>query len=349
MGFCGLRRKVPSLPFGAKNAVPANPPFSLHAEGAGKPNMPDLHARHFLSVQDVTASELTALIHYALKLKAGQIPGQDALLRQKSLGLIFQKPSTRTRVSFEAGMTKMGGHALYLGANDLQLGRSETISDTARVLSRYVDGVMVRLFKHEDAVEFAKNASIPVINGLTDAHHPCQAVADVLTIHEKKGGVSGKKVAFVGDANNNVCHSLMQAVTLLGGHMTIAAPDGYLPLPDVVTNCQSNAQASGGSVLVTDSIKEAVSGADVIYTDTWVSMGQESDKQKRLDDLKDYQVTADVMALGNDAIFMHDLPAYRGKEVTADVIDGPKSVVFGQAENRLWAQNALLVSYMGGN
>ncbi|MDP2718107.1 MAG: ornithine carbamoyltransferase, partial [Candidatus Micrarchaeota archaeon] len=264
------------------------------------------------------------------------------------LGMVFQKPSTRTRVSFEAGMTKLGGHALYLGANDLQLGRSETVSDTARVLSRYVDAVMVRLFRHADAVEFSQNASIPVINGLTDAHHPCQAVADVLTIHEKKGGVAGKKVAFVGDGCNNVCHSLMQAVTLLGGHMAVAAPQGYRPASYIIASSEANAKASGGSVLVTDSVTEAVAGADVVYADTWVSMGQEADKQKRLDDLSGYPVTADVMALANQAIFMHDLPAYRGKEMTADVIDGPQSVVFDQAENRLWAQSALLVSLMGG-
>jgi ornithine carbamoyltransferase len=310
--------------------------------------MQALRAKHFLSVQDVSKNELSELIGLAIELKTGKIADCASLLRQKSLGMVFQKPSTRTRVSFEVGMTKLGGHALYLGANDLQLGRSETISDTARVLSRYMDGVMVRLFNHADAVEFAKHSSIPVINGLTDSHHPCQAVADVMTIHEKKGGVAQKTVTFIGNAGDNVCHSLMQAVTLLGGHMRVAAPKGYQPFDDVVLACQDNVKISGGSILVTDDVKTAAKGADVIYADTWVSMGQEGDKQKRLADLRAYQVTSDVMALGNRAIFMHDLPAYRGNEMTADVIDGSSSVVFDQAENRLWAQNALLVSLIGG-
>lgn len=310
--------------------------------------MPILHRKDFLCVQAFSPSELRGLLDVALKLKTGQISNASTLLAGKSLAMIFQKPSTRTRVSFEVGMTKLGGHALYLNANDLQLGRSETITDTARVLSRYVDGVMVRLYSHQDAVELAEHASVPVINGLTDQFHPCQALADALTIHEKKGCVAGTRVAFVGDGNNNVCHSLMLCLTKLGAHVRVAAPNGYRPAETVTAWATQNAKESGGSLLVTNSVEDAVANADVVYADTWVSMGQEEEKKKRLSDLDGYQVTQAVMNKTNAAVFMHDLPAYRGVEVTADVIDGPNSVVFDQAENRLWAQNAVLVALMGG-
>ncbi|MBI4360832.1 ornithine carbamoyltransferase [Candidatus Micrarchaeota archaeon] len=309
--------------------------------------MPGLHCKDLLCVQDFSASELQGLIDYALKLKHGQIPDASTLLSGKSLGMLFQKPSTRTRVSFEAGMTKLGGHALYLNAQDLQLGRNETLEDTAKTLSRYLDGLMVRLFRHQDAVDLARHASIPVINGLTDLFHPCQSLADALTIQELKGHVAGTKIAFVGNAGDNVGHSLVLCATKLGAHVRVAAPKGYQPSDDVTRWAQQNAKQSRGSLLITESVDEAVADADVVYADTWVSMGQEAEKQKRLSDLDGYQVTQAVMNKTNAAVFMHDLPAYRGVEVAADVIDGPHSVVFDQAENRLWAQNAVLVALLG--
>lgn len=309
--------------------------------------MPKLHRKDFLCVQDFSASEIRDLLEFGLKLKRGQILNPSTLLTGKSLGMIFQKPSTRTRVSFEVGMTKLGGHALYLNAQDLQLGRNETIADTAKTLSRYADGLMVRLYQHEDAVKLAQNASIPVINGLTDRFHPCQALADVLTIQEKKGQVTDTKIAFVGNAHDNVAHSLVLCATKLGANVRVAAPKAYQPSEEVTRWAQQNAKQSQGSLLVTESVDEAVTGVDVVYADTWVSMGQEEEKKKRLSDLDGYQVTQAVMNKTSHAIFMHDLPAYRGVEVAADVIDGPHSVVFDQAENRLWAQNAVLVALLG--
>jgi ornithine carbamoyltransferase len=268
------------------------------------------------------------------------------LLYGKTLGMIFAKPSTRTRVSFEAAMTQLGGHAIYLGISDLQLGRGETIADTARTLSRYLDGIMARLFEHGDIVELARYSSVPVINGLTDLHHPCQTLADLLTIREHKGKLRGLKLAWVGDGNN-VCNSLLLGCSLVGMNISAACPRGYEPPAAIRKHARANASKSGSKVEIMVNPEQAVTGADIVYTDVWISMGQEAEREKRLRDFKGYQVNSKLLAKAkHDAIFMHCLPAHRGEEVTEEVIDGPCSVVFNQAENRLHAQKAVLVSLL---
>jgi len=264
-------------------------------------------------------------------------------LEDKTLGLIFQKPSTRTRVSFEVAMRQLGGYALYLGWNDLQLGRGETIEDTGRVLSRYVDGIMARVFSHNDLIKLAEGASVPVINGLSDLTHPCQILADLLTIKEKKGDFKGLKLTFVGDGGNNVSHSLIIGATKVGMNITIGTPEGYEPNEQILKWAQENAKHSGSKIeIVHDPIK-AVEGADIIYTDVWVSMGMEKEKEKRLKVFPPFQVNSKLLSHANqDAIVMHCLPAHRGVEITDDVLDGPQSAVFDQAENRLHAQKGLL-------
>ncbi len=298
--------------------------------------------KHLLSVCDAQ-DQVVQLLDLAMWFKKGK--SDDKPLKNKTLAMIFQKSSTRTRVSFEVGMGQLGGHALYLSTNDLQIGRGEPIPDTARALSRYVDGIMIRALKHEDVVELSENASVPVINGLTDLEHPCQALADMQTIKEHRGTFEGKLV-FVGDGNN-VCNSLLLISAILGLNMTVACPEGYEPNAEIFKKAQELAKESGSVLEIIYDIKKAVKNADIIYTDVWVSMGDEEEQEKRINDFMPFQVNEELMALSNEgAIFMHCLPAIRGQETTAGVIDGPQSVVWDQAENRLHAQKAVMYSLM---
>ncbi|WP_144556804.1 ornithine carbamoyltransferase [Bacillus pumilus] len=304
---------------------------------------PTLYGKDFLSLKDFSINDIAYLIEKAEEMK--QNPYQD-LFKGKTLAMIFEKSSTRTRVSFEAGMTQLGGHALFLSSNDLQIGRGETISDTAQVLSGYVDGIMIRTFEHEKVEELAQYASIPVINGLTDYSHPCQALADLLTIKEAKGTLKGIKVAYIGDGNN-VAHSLMVGCAQLGCDIAVASPKGYEALQEVTDTARDFAKQSGAEVIVTTDPVAAVKNADVIYSDVFTSMGQEAETEKRLAEFKEYQVNDELMRhAAKDYIFLHCLPAHRGEEVTADIIDGPHSKVFQQAENRLHVQKALIKELM---
>ena len=271
----------------------------------------------------------------------------DPPLRGKSLAMIFEKSSTRTRVSFEVGMTDLGGHALYLGADDMQLGRGETVSDTARVLSRFVDCIMYRAFSHEKMLELAENSTVPVINGLDDVEHPCQALADLLTIKQHKGRLEGLRMVYMGDGNN-VCNSLMLAAALTGMHMVVSCPGSRMPDQSLLSKAASIAEGSGGSVTVEHDPSKAMTGADVVYTDVWISMGDDLDEASAEELFGAYRVDEGLMSLTDESsIFMHCLPAHRGMEVTAGVIDGPRSVVFDQAENRLHAQKAIMLWLMG--
>src|ERR671937_1146402 len=302
-----------------------------------------LKGRNFTRVADLTTSELRDVLDLADELKDLQQRREEHhLLPGRTLGMIFQKPSTRTRVSFEVGIAQLGGTALYLAASDLQLGRGETLKDTATVLSRYLDGLMIRTFAQADVEELARHASIPVINGLTDASHPCQALADVMTIRERLGRLEGVRVAYFGDGNN-VCSSLMVACAKLGMPFVAATPPGYRPDERAV----EIAREAGGSVDVVDDPREAARGADVLYTDVWTSMGQDEERERRLRDLAGYGIDADLLRLaGEDAIVLHCLPAHYGEEITEDVLYGRQSAVWDQAENRLHAQKALLALVM---
>jgi ornithine carbamoyltransferase len=302
-----------------------------------------LKGRHFTRVADWSREELLATLDLADDLKERQQRHEEHhLLPGRSLAMIFQKPSTRTRVSFEVGMAQLGGHALYLAAGDLQLGRGETLRDTATVLSRYVDGVMIRTFAQDDVEELARNASVPVINGLTDSAHPCQALADVMTIRERLGRLEGVRVAYLGDGNN-VCASLMVACAKLGAEFVAATPEGYEPDDAVV----EIAREAGGSVEVAHDPREAAQGAGVLYTDVWTSMGQDEERERRLRDLAGFGIDAELVRLAADgAIVLHCLPAHYGEEITEDVLYGPQSAVWDQAENRLHAQKALLALVM---
>ena len=306
-----------------------------------------LKGRDFLTLKDFTRQEIEEMVSLGIDLKAKQKAGiPTPILEGKTLGMIFQKSSTRTRVSFEVGMYQLGGSALFLSTNDLQIGRGEPIKDTARVLSRYLDGIMIRTYSHADVEELAAYADIPVINGLTDDYHPTQVIADLITIQEHKGKLAGIKFAYVGDGNN-MTHSLMIGCAKVGMDVTVACPDGYMPNPEVVALAQGYAAESGGSVTVMHDPKEAVKGVDVIYTDTWASMGQEAEKETRKKAFAGYQVDDALMALAKpDAIFMHCLPAYRGMEVTDEVMESAQSVVFDEAENRLHAHKAIMASVM---
>ena len=308
-----------------------------------------LAGRDVLCLQDFTREELETILKTAEMMKIwNKIGKPHRVLEGKTLAMIFQKPSTRTRISFEVGIYQLGGYGLYLNAQDLQLRRGETIADTARVLSRYVDGIMARVYAHKDVEDLAKYASVPVINGLSDFSHPCQALADYQTILEKKGRIQGLKVVYVGDGNN-VAHSLMIAGTKLGANVVVATPEGYEPDERVIKWAEQNAAESRGSFeLLHDPVK-AVKDADVIYTDVWASMGQEAEAEERRKIFKPFQVNKDLVKHAKpDYIFMHCLPAHRGEEVTDDVIDSPNSVVFDQAENRLHAQKAVMALVMGG-
>jgi len=304
-----------------------------------------LKGRDLLRVNDWAPDELLFVLELADRLKARQREHIDHRhLEGRTLGMIFQKPSTRTRVSFEAGMFHLGGTALYLAAGDLQLGRGETIKDTARVLSRYLDGIMIRTFAQADVDELAAHADIPVINGLTDEFHPCQALADVMTIRERLGEFDGVRVAYLGDGNN-VCHSLMVACAKLGMDFVAATPEGYEPDETVVGWAREAAEASGGSVEVAHDPRAAAQGADVLYTDVWTSMGQEEERDRRVRDLEAYRIDEGLVALASErAIVLHCLPAHYGEEITEEVLYGPRSAVWDQAENRLHSQKALLAS-----
>jgi ornithine carbamoyltransferase len=302
-----------------------------------------LKGRDFLRVNDWKPEELVSVLDIGDRLKARQEQRiEHHHLPGRTLGMIFQKPSTRTRVSFEVGISQLGGTGLYLAAGDLQLGRGETIKDTARVLSRYLDAIMIRTFKQAEVDELAAHADIPVINGLTDEFHPCQALADVMTIRERFDSFEGVRVAYLGDGNN-VCHSLMVACAKLGMHFTAATPEGYEPSEEVVGWAQAAAQASGGSVAVGHEPREAAQGADVLYTDVWTSMGQEEERERRLRDLAAYRIDDDLLRLASDrSVVLHCLPAHYGEEITEEVLYGPRSAVWDQAENRLHAQKALM-------
>lgn len=306
-----------------------------------------LKGRDFLTIHDWSTEELKQVLDLADELKRKRQQGVlEQPLRGKTLGMIFSKSSTRTRVSFEVGMYQLGGHALFLSAGDLQLGRGETIADTARVFSRYVDGIMIRTYAHSDVEELAQWASIPVVNGLTDSHHPCQVMADLMTVREKKGALAGLKLAYLGDGNNMV-HSLMEGGAKFGMHVTIGCPKNYEPDPVITLRAQALAAQSGGSVHITNDPLAAVEGADVVYTDVWASMGQEAEAVARRQVFMPYQVNGGMMALAHpEAIFMHCLPAHRDEEVTNAVIEGPQSAVWDEAENRLHVQKAILALVM---
>ena len=296
-----------------------------------------------LSVSDIK-DDVKYILDLAEKIKAGEI--EEKPLEGKTLAMIFQKSSTRTRLSFDVGMYQLGGRAIFLSSNDLQMGRGEPISDTAKVLSRFVDGIMIRAIKHCDVEELAEHSDVPVISGLTDLEHPCQALADMLTIKEHLGDWKGKKICFVGDGNN-VSNSLLLIAPLLGMDISLACPKGYEPNENIVKTAQEYALENDTQITITEDIGIALENVDVVYTDVWVSMGDEAEAKQREIDFAPFQVNSDLMSLANDeAIFMHCLPAIRGQEVTADVIDGPQSVVFDEAENRMHAQKAVLYYYM---
>ncbi len=299
--------------------------------------------KHFLTLADLPSEEIRSILELAVQLKdEWKTEGNRPLLQGKVLGMIFQKPSLRTRVSFDVAMLHLGGNALYLSPNEIQLGKRESVADVARVISRYVNVVMARVFGHADLVELAKYASVPIINGLSDYVHPCQGMADFLTIREHKGTYANRKLVYVGDGNN-VSTSLLYGATKLGMNFTIATPRGYELAPAVWSMGQSFAAESGTTITATYDAIEAVQDADVIYTDTWTSMGQEAEAKKRREIFPPYQVNQALLTYAkDDVIVMHCLPAHRGEEITDEVADGPHSVLFDQAENRLHAQKAIL-------
>jgi ornithine carbamoyltransferase len=297
--------------------------------------------RDFLAIPDFTKDEIVALFDLATRMKKGAY--KDRPLLGKTLGMIFTKSSTRTRVSFEVGTFQLGGHALFLSSRDIQIGRGEPIKDTARVLSRYVSGIMIRTFAHSDVVELARHASVPVINGLTDLLHPCQVLTDLFTVREHLGGWDGKVVAWIGDGNN-MANSWLNAAAVLGFELRLACPAGYQPDPDVVAFAKSKTR-----VAITQDLEATVRGAHVVNTDVWASMGQEEEAEQRRVAFKGYQVSGELMKRADPkAIFLHCLPAHRGEEVTEEVFEGPQSRVFDQAENRLHVQNAIMAMVMGG-
>jgi len=302
--------------------------------------------RHFLSLEDLSLDELWAVLDLAAAVKATPEKYANALAG-KSLAMIFQKKSTRTRVSFETGMFQLGGMALFLGANDIQIGRGETIADTARVISRYNDIIMARVYGHDVLEEMAAHATVPVINGLSDALHPCQVLADLQTMREQFGDIRGLTFTYIGDGNN-MAHSLMIGCARVGVNVRIAAPNGYEPDAAYVSAARSHGQITGAEVVVTNDPVAAATDAHVLYTDVWASMGQEEEQAKRLVDFDGFQVDGRLMSIAHDdAVFMHCLPAHRGEEVSAEVCDGPRSVIFDEAENRLHAQKALMLFLMG--
>lgn len=303
----------------------------------------DMKGKDIVSIHDLSREEIVQILDTAHILKMKQKLGEIYHpLKGKTLGMIFQKSSTRTRVSFEVGMWQLGGYALFLSANDLQLKRGETIADTARNLSRYLDGIMIRTFSHQDVVDLAEYSSVPVINGLTDLLHPCQVLSDLFSIREKKLDLDGLKLAYIGDGNN-MAHSLMFGGAKMGMHVVICSPSGFEPDPEITRLSRIDAAKTGAAITIQDDPDEAVKGADVIYTDVWTSMGMEEEYEQRLKSFSRYQVNSALLEKAKeDVLVMHCLPAHRGEEITDEVIDGPRSIVFDQAENRLHVQKAIM-------
>jgi ornithine carbamoyltransferase len=299
-------------------------------------------ARHYLSVDDLAPSELTTILDLSAKVKADPAAYADRL-RGRSIALVFEKPSTRTRVSFEVGVAELGAHPLVISSSELQLGRGETIEDTGRVLSRYVDAIVLRTFEQERLELLSSTATVPVVNSLSDFEHPCQALADLFTVRERLGGPAGRVLAYLGDGNN-VAHSLLLGGTKLGMTVRVATPPGFEPIPQVVNRATEIAAETGGAVEILHAPEEAADGADVLYTDVWASMGQEAEVDERELVFRSFQVDEKLVSRANDdAIVMHCLPAHRGQEITDEVVDGPRSAVWDQAENRLHTQKALLL------
>jgi ornithine carbamoyltransferase len=307
----------------------------------------NMRGKSLASLYDLTREEMEQIFKTSELLKLQSLRGQDhPLLKGKTLAMIFEKPSTRTRVSFEVGMWHLGGYALYLSSSDLQLGRGETIGDTAQVLSRYVQGIMARVFAHQTILDLVKYSRVPVINGLSDFSHPCQGLADLFTVYEKKGRLEGLRLAYVGDGNN-VAHSLLYGCSKMGMTVVLGCPKGYEPDPKVVAQAKEESKRTGGEVKVVQDPREAVKGADVVYTDVWASMGKEKEREERIRVLKPYQVNPElVKEAKEDYIFMHCLPAHRGEEVVNEVADSKNSVIFDQAENRMHTQKAVMALTM---
>jgi ornithine carbamoyltransferase len=307
-----------------------------------------IEVKDLLSVHDLSTKEINDILHLAKTLKAQLKNGEEHhLLKGKTLGMIFQKASTRTRVSFEVGMWQLGGAALFLNANDMQIGRGEPVKDTARVLSRYVDGIMIRTFSHDEVIELAEFAKVPVINALTDLMHPCQALTDIFTVLEHKGTLKGLKMVYIGDGNNMV-NSLLQACAKVGMDISIATPKGYGPDAAIVAEALTVAAITGSKIILCEDPLEAAKDADVLYTDVWASMGKEVEQEDRREVFAHYQINQEVMNVAKeDAIVLHCLPAHRGEEITEEVLESKHSVVFDQAENRLHVQKAIMVLLMG--
>lgn len=304
--------------------------------------------KHFLNLADFSTAELWTFLHKAKALKdEWRAGGNQPILKGKILAMIFQKPSLRTRVSFEAGMLHLGGHALYLSPNEIGLGKRESVPDVARVLSGYADGIMARVFSYEHILQLAEYSRVPVINGLSDYNHPCQALADAFTIWEHFGQIEGLKLAYVGDGNN-MATSLVAILTRLGAHFSIASPKEYQLSAEVLSRAQSLAEETEVIITVTNNPEEAVVEADIIYTDVWTSMGQEAEREKRLQLFPPYQVNQSLVTKAKpETVVMHCLPAHRGEEITDEVADGPQSLLFTQAENRLHAQKGILAILLG--
>ncbi len=304
--------------------------------------------KHLISIYDLTLDEINEIFELSVLMKKCLKEGNEhSYLKGKTLGMIFAKSSTRTRVSFEVGMYQLGGYPLFLSSNDIQLGRGETLYDTAQVLSRYLDGIMIRTFDHKDVLDLARYGSIPVINGLTDLMHPCQVLADLFTVYEKRSCLKGLKLAYIGDGNN-MAHSLLHGCSKVGMDIAVATPKEFECNNSIINEAMEDAKISGANILITNDPSKAIYNADVVYTDTWVSMGQEIEKAERINIFKPYQINSELFSLAkSDALFLHCLPAYRGFEVTDDIIDGPNSVVFDEAENRLHVQKAIMAKLMG--
>lgn len=309
-------------------------------------NKAEFQGRDYISLKDYTSDEILYMLHVAKGLKEetkAKVP--HPILQGKNLAMIFTKSSTRTRVSFEVGMVQLGGHALFLSSRDIQIGRGEPIKDTARVLSRMVDGIMIRTYSHQDVIDLAKYSDVPVINGLTDTFHPTQVLADLLTIQEYKHQLAGLKLSFIGDGNN-MAHSLMN-IAKLGMHIVIASPSNYQPDLGIVAQAQAEAKKGGGLIEIVEDPMLAAKDADVLYTDVWASMGQEEEANIRVKAFAGYQVNEQTLKVANPkAIVLHCLPAHRGEEITDEVLEGPQSVVFDEAENRLHAHKAILALLM---
>ncbi len=304
--------------------------------------------RDLISLKNLTRQEILGIIELTESLKNGELK-ECGQLNGQSVALLFQKPSNRTRVSFEVGIWQLGGNCIYLGPKEIRLGVRESAKDVAKTLSRYLDAIVARTYTHQDVVNLAENADIPIINGLSDMFHPCQALTDIFSIKEKFGRIDGIKIAYVGDGNN-VCHSLMLACSKIGMDINIATPKGYEPKQEVVTLANESASLTGANITLTNNPEQAVEGVDVVYADVWVSMGQEAEEEKRLTDFEGFQINSKLIEFANkNYIFMHCLPAHRGQEVADDIIDGQHSIVFDQAENRLHMQKAILLFLLGRN